>query len=460
MENTREAVSKIELIVDGVTSRIRQGSLKVGERLRSIREEALVMGVAKNTVAEAYLRLVAQGIVTAHPGAGYYVSRSIPRPAAPSPLAVSSAARRAELLNEQLDKRLPIRPGDGRLPSDWLELSALRRPISLPRVSIAESYNSSWGLLPLRERLCGALAERGVQCHTGQLLTTYGGNHAMDLIIRCYVQRGDAVLVDDPGYYPLIWKLNVAGARIIGVRRLHQGPDLGDLREKAASSGAKLFFTQPLAHNPMGGSMTPAVAYGVLKIAEAHDLLVIEDDPFADILPYSAPRLAALDQLQRVIYIGSFSKTLAGSFRVGYVAASADRAELLNEMKVITIISTSAQNERLVCSLIDSAHYLKYLRRLRERISTASAATVAGLEQAGFNVPRPLGGGYYVWIELTEAMRELDLAAQAAKEGIFIAPSEAFTTSDASTPGMRVNVAYGADKRFLNWLEKMQDLSR
>lgn len=445
-----EAVSKTELIIEGVMARIRQGRLRVGERLRSIREEAVLMGVAKNTVAEAYLRLVAKGIVTARPGAGYYVSRSLPR-TAPTPL-VSGAARQAELLTEQLEMRLPIRPGDGRLPPDWLDLSAMRRPISVPRVNIADSYNSAWGFLPLRERICGALAERGIECHTGQLLTTYGGNHAMDLIIRCHVRSGDAVLVDDPGYYPLIWKLTVAGARVVGVRRLHAGPDLVDLEEKARSSGAKLFFTQTLAHNPMGGSMTSAVAYGVLKIAEALDLLVVEDDPFADILPYSAPRLAALDQLQRVIYIGSFSKTLAGSFRVGYIAAHPERAEVLNEMKVITIISTSAQNERLVCSLIDSAHYLKYLRRLRERISAASAATVAGLEAAGFEVPRPLGGGYYVWIALTEAMQQRDLAAEAALEGIFIAPSDAFTLSASTPAGMRVNVAYGADERFLRWL--------
>lgn len=457
MSQVPEPLSKIELIIEGVVARIRQGSLQVGERLRSIREEAMLMGVAKNTVAEAYLRLVAQGVISARPGAGYYVSRAMPRPAAPIPLAVPNAARRADLLNEQLDKRLPIRPGDGRLPADWLELSELRRRIAVPRVNAAESYNSAWGYLPLRERICAALAERGIQCHTGQLLTTYGGNHALDLIIRCYVQRGDAVLVDDPGYYPLIWKLSVAGARIIGVRRLHEGPDLADLQQKAASSGAKVFFTQPLAHNPMGGSITPAVAYGVLKTAEALDLLVVEDDPFADILPYSAPRLAALDQLQRVIYVGSFSKTLAGSFRVGYIAANPQRAQVLNEMKVITIISTSAQNERLVCSLIDSAHYLKYLRRLRERISTASVATVQGLEAAGFSVPRPLGGGYYVWIEQTEAMQRKDLAADAAQQGIFIAPSEAFTTSSSTPAGMRVNVAYGADPQFLRWLAAVRD---
>ncbi|MCA1326370.1 PLP-dependent aminotransferase family protein [Herbaspirillum sp. alder98] len=445
--------SKIELIIEDVVSRVRDGQLRAGDRLRSVREEAAARGVAKNTVVEAYLRLVAQGVVATKPGSGYFVSK-IPakrtRDAAhPSP----GAAERAALLNEQLERRLPIRPGDGRLPPDWLDLAELRRPIALPRMATAESYNSPWGFLPLREQLSTILAERGIQCQTDQIMMTYGGNHALDLVIRCYVHAGDPVLVEEPGYYPLFWKLAVAGARIIGVRRNHDGPDLQDLAAKAKSSGARLFFTQSLAQNPTGGSITPGNAYGVLKIAEQANLLVVESDPFADILPATAPRLASLDQLQRVIYVGSFSKTLPGSFRVGYIAASPAIAAELNEMKVITIIATSAQNERLVSALIEDARYLKYLRRLRERIAQATEESVQGLANAGFEVARPLGSGFYLWIELPAWTREMDLVRNAAEQGIFIAASDAFMVSDGGPPGMRVNIAHGANPEFLAWLE-------
>ncbi|MEK6346754.1 MAG: PLP-dependent aminotransferase family protein [Burkholderia sp.] len=448
----QEPVSKIERVIDGVLARVRDGTLQAGDRLRSIREEAALAGVAKNTVVEAYLRLVAQGVLTARPGAGYFVSRSPQRQKPPLRAPTPGAQRRAALLTEQLERRLPIRPGDGRLPPAWLDSAEMRRPISVMRLTADDTYNTAWGLLPLRERLCRALAERSIQCHPGQLLMTNGANHGMDLVIRCHVRPGDAVLVDDPGYYPLYWKLDVAGARIVGVRRLHDGPDPDDLREKARASGARLFFTQSLAHNPTGGSITQGKAYEVLRVAEACNLLVVEDDPFADILPPNAPRLAALDQLKRVIYVGSFSKTLPGSVRVGYLAAAPEIAEALNEMKVITIVSTSAQNERLVYSVIEGAHYLKFLRRLRERIQDATAATVRGIEAAGFEVPRPLGGGLYVWIALTAGMQAIDLAADAAQAGIFVAPAAAFATSDTPTPGMRVNVAYGHDRTFLDWL--------
>ncbi len=451
------AGSKIELIMEDVLARLRSGALQAGDRLRSVREESELQGVAKNTVVEAYLRLVAQGVVNSKPGAGYFIARNTPQLKAQAMPSFADGARRAKMiLTEQLEQSLPIRPGDGRLPPDWLDPAELRRAIALPRVAASDSYNSSWGFLPLREHLCGVLAERDIQCHPGQVLMTYGGNHGTDLVIRCYVRPGDAVLVEEPGYYPLFWKLAAAGARIVGVRRLHDGPDLADLDEKARSSGARMFFTQPLAHNPVGGSITSGNAYGVMKIAEARNLLLVESDPFADILPVTAPRLAALDQLQRVIYVGSFSKTLPGSFRVGYVAASPDIAAELNEMKVITIISTSAQNERLVYSLIQDARYLKYLRRLRERIADAAAQTVAGLEQAGFSVPRPLGGGFYVWIRFSDAMRGQDISAQAARQGIFIAPPEAFTVSPDQEPGTRINVAYGSHPEFLAWLAKQR----
>lgn len=443
--------SKIELISHGILSRIASGALRHGERLPSIRDEAALMGVSKNTVVEAYLRLVAQGVLRSKPGSGYFVARKSARSAAADgPVAASTD--RADLLVEQLERSLPVRPGDGRPPPDWLERSELRRHLQYPRIREADAYNSSRGHLPLRNRLCGALAERGIDCQPDQMIMTHGANHAMDLIIRLYMRPGDVVLVDDPGYYPLFAKLSLAGAKMVGVRRRIDGPDLEDLEMKASTSGARFFFTQSLAHNPTGGSITPSVAYGVLRIATAWDIVIVEDDPFADILPYSAMRLAALDQLDRVIYVGTFSKTLAASFRIGYIATSADRAVELNRLKVVTSIATSAHDEQLVFELIDQGQYLKHLRRLRSRVSQATAETTEALEHAGYEISRPHGGGFYVWLQLPESMVRTHTVGSAAEQGIFIAPAATFSVTDRSANAMRVNVAYGASPQFLEWL--------
>jgi len=163
-----------------------------------------------------------------------------------------------------------------------------------------------WGFLPLRERLALTLGERSIKVSPEQVLLTQGANHALDLVARQLLEPGDTALVDSPGYYPLFGKLKLAKVEIADVRRLSDGPDLDELAAKAANLKPKVFFTQSLAHNPTGGSITPACAYRLLQIAEQHGFYVVEDDPFADVLPAASPRLAALDQLERVIYIGTF----------------------------------------------------------------------------------------------------------------------------------------------------------
>jgi len=448
---------KVDFVINSILMQFRAGTLRLGQRLPSIRDEAQRLGIGKNTVVEAYLRLVSQGVLKAKPGSGYYVART-PAPAArESGMPLAAATDRVSLLAEQLDRRLPIRPGDGRPPAKWLQTSELWRYLSYQRFQEADSYNSSWGHAPLRERLCGALAERGIACRDSQLLMTHGANHAMDLVIRRYVRPGDNVLVDDPGYYPLFAKLVLAGANAVGVQRRHDGPDAADLEAKAKKSGARLFFTQSLAHNPTGGSITMGTAYAVLRAATKFDLLIVEDDPFADILPYTAPRLAALDQLQRVLYIGTFSKTLAASFRSGYLAAAPRLASELNELKVVTTVSTSAHDERLILQLIEHGNYLKHLRRLRLRASKATAESVEALERLGFSIRRPLGGGFYLWIDLPEHMGGDDLVHDAARAGIFIALAANFSPSRQVAPAMRVNVAYGTDPTFLSWLREKLD---
>ncbi|MFD0847264.1 aminotransferase-like domain-containing protein [Sphingosinicella xenopeptidilytica] len=449
---------KIDFVINSILMQLDAGTLRPGQRLPSIRDEAQRLGIGKNTVVEAYLRLVGQGVLQAKPGSGYYVVRTPQAAAQKLSAPPAMATDRLSLLTEQLDRRLPIRPGDGRPPTEWLETSELRRYLSYQRFQEADSYNSSWGYGPLRERLCGAFAERGIACRESQLLMTHGANHAMDLVIRRYIRSGENVLVDDPGYYPLLAKLALAGANAIGVTRRHDGPDVADLEDKARKSGAKFFFTQSLAHNPTGGSITIGTAYAVLRAATDLDIRIVEDDPFADILPYTAPRLAALDQLERVIYIGTFSKTLAGSFRTGYLAAAPRLASELNDLKIATAVSTSAHDERLIFQLVEHGHYLKHLRRLRARASAATTASVDALEALGLTIRRPIGGGFYLWVELPEHMNSEHLVHDAAKAGIFIALSANFSIRENPSPAMRVNVAYGADPTFIAWLrEKLED---
>ncbi len=457
--STERPRTRVDAIVDRVSRMIADGVLKPGERVASIREAAGDHAVSKNTMAEAYDRLVALGHLEGRPGSGYFVNAAPWPPSARPRPHVAEALDLVSLLREQLDQRYEVRPGDGRPPPSWMEGSELGAQfggVKLPRgVGVEYGYGSSWGYLPLRERICLSLAERSIRCAPEQVLLTQGANHALDLITRHLLDPGDVVFVDDPGYYPLFGKLRLAKALVVGIRRNADGPDLDDLAAKLAYLRPKLFFTQSLAHNPTGGSLSLPVAYGLLQAAERHGFHFVEDDAFADILPPSSPRLAALDQLNRVLYVGTFSKTLSASLRVGFVAAHPAMAGALADIKLLSVVATSDYVERFVFGLIAGGHYLRHLRRLRARIEAATRQALGDLDGVGLRVSRPRDGGFYLWTELPAGTDESALCRQAAAHSIFLAPGAVFSPDRGPhAPALRINVAHASNPRFLSFMEQ------
>lgn len=452
-------MSRINHIVTSVVARIGSGQLYTGARLLSIRAAATEYGVSKNTVADAYDRLVGMGHLESRPGSGYYVAATRYAPSPHRSRDVAQAMDTVSLLREQLVKSYKVRVGDGRPPAAWMEKFDLSRAASLPKADddteLGHGYGNPWGLQALRKRVALMLAERTIHADIDQVLLTHGANHALDIVARQLLEPGDVALVDSPGYYPLFGKLRFSNVKLVGVRRLADGPDINDLQEKAALYKPKVFFTQSLAHNPTGGSITLPVAHRVLKAASQHGFYVVEDDPFADILPADSPRLAALDQLERVIYIGSFSKTLSAGLRVGYLAANPALAAAFCDLKMLTMVSTSDFVERTVLGLIATGQYLKHLRRLKNHVERATIQTVQTMKNLGLAMPYAPSGGFYLWAQLGAQHDELALAAAAAKERIFLAPGSLFLPDQEgrhSTPALRINVAYANDPHFVRFM--------
>ncbi len=457
---TRSADSKVELLTARLIQSIAQGSLAEGSRLRSVRDAAATEGLAVNTVVEAYNRLAARGYVESRPGSGHYVRR-LPHARTNAPAShVAEAVDVVSLLREQLEQHYTVRVGDGRPPAAWMEGSELgshlRRARAAGLSQIDHGYGSPWGYLPLRETIARLLGERSIGVNPRQVLLTQGANHALDLIVRHLLEPGDTALVDAPGYYPLFGKLKLAKVEMLGVPRLPDGPDIDTLQQLLRTHRPKVFFTQPLAHNPTGGSISLAKAHKLLQLAAQFDCLVVEDDPLSDLLPATAPRLAALDQLERVLYVSSFSKTLSAGLRVGYVAGAAQRINDLCDLKMLTVVSTSDFVERVVHQLISEGHYRRHLHRLKAKLDGALGPAIRALRRAGLQVQPPTDGGYYLWALLPAGMSELDLARQAATQGIFLAPGAVFHPDRQSRqPALRLHVAHVSDPRFLRFLQGM-----
>ncbi|WP_417815957.1 PLP-dependent aminotransferase family protein [Thalassospira alkalitolerans] len=455
-----QRTSRVDRIVLHVSGLLEAGAYKAFERLPSVRQAAIEYDVSKNTMAEAYDRLVARGLLEARPGSGYYVAQfRPPTPAQPAPHIVA-AVDHVSLLREQLDQHYEVRPGDGRLPTAWTEGAELRRYFTNFKVATSNpvdfGYGSPWGYGPLRERLRVLLMDRSIAAQPDGLLLTHGINHGQDLIVRHLIEPGDTVFVDDPGYYPLFGKLTLAKAEIVGVRRNHDGPDLDDLKAKLAVHRPKIFFTQSHAHNPTGSSLSPSVAFGLMQLAERWGFLLVENDALGDLLPATLPRLAALDQLKHVVYVGTFSKTLSASLRCGYVAGHPSIIRALNDIKMITSVASSAYVERFVFNLIQEGHYLRHLRRLKSRVQEAYNTTFSQLEEIGLKVRQSTIPGFYLWAEFPETVNELEMCQAASKERIFIAPGSVFSPNrkTRNLPAMRVNIANGSDPRFIDFLTR------
>jgi len=441
-------------LADDVARRIDHQGLRPGTRLPSIRKMAEQAGVSRFTVVEAYDRLVARGLVQSRRGAGFFVrARREPLAAAarsapsttPDGLAPPARIDVAWLLRNMFrEPEASAMPGGaGLLPADWLDpdmVSAAVRAVGRSVRGHLVAYGSPLGYRPLRQQLASRLQADGVPAHPDHnLLTTNGVTHGLDLVARHLIRPGDAVLVEDPAWFVIFGRLAAFGARLIGVPRGPDGPDLEQLDRLAALHKPKLFIVNTTVHNPTGHTLSAGVAYDILRLAERHDFLVVEDDTYGELHPGGATRLASLDRLNRVILAGGFSKMLAASLRVGYLAANAELLQKLADLKMLAGLTTPELGERVVHRVLAEGQYRRHLDRVRARVNTARQQCLSALLELGLTVPHEPHAGMFVW---ADCGRDAEgLARTGADRGLLLAPGSLFSPTQAPSTMMRFSVA-------------------
>jgi DNA-binding transcriptional MocR family regulator len=196
------------------------------------------------------------------------------------------------------------------------------------------------------------------------------------------------------------------------------------------------------------------VAFKILQAAERYNFSIVEDDIFCDLQVKTTPRLATLDQLNRVIYARSFSKTLSGSLRVGFIACRQNIANELADIKMLTSITTSQFTERLVYLMLVDGHYRKYLSRLHERLGEARLNVMRALERIGLELYVQSKDGMFVWARFPHIDDSLELAEDSQRDGIMLAPGAIFRPHLERSAWMRFNVAICEDTRVQRWLQR------
>jgi DNA-binding transcriptional MocR family regulator len=439
-------------IVAGIRRQVVARNLRPGAKLPSIRKFAESHNVSRFTVVEAYDRLVAMGYLQSRRGAGFYVAPVV-SPAPPGNF------RRSEHLAYMMRQAgaNTVLAGGPWLPNEWLDESGIRQGLRLlARKSGAHllEYGDPLGYLPLREQLALMLDGHGISAHPSQILLTQGASQALELVIGLLLKPGDAALVDDPGYFNLFGNLRLKGVRMLAVPRTPEGPDLAVLETMATTCRPKVFFTQSVMQNPTGTDILPRVAFKLLQAADRHNFMIVEDDVFCDLQVKATDRLATLDQLNRVIYVRSFSKTLSASLRVGFLACAQEIANDLADIKMLTSIAASQFTERLIYSILVDGHYRKYLGRLQERLGEARVNVVRALERIGLELFAEPADGIYVWARFPYIDDATCLAESSLRESIVLAPGAAFRPHLERSPWMRFNVSICEDRRVQDWLQR------
>lgn len=457
-------VTRTEALMNAVRAKIANRALSPGDRLPSVRRFAETMGVSPSTVVEAYDRLEAAGVIRARRGSGFYVTGAhIP----PMALAEMGPPRERNVdpfwvSRQSLDAdSSALKPGCGWLPADWMPGAAIRkglRALSRADDALLSDYASTRGSLALRRLLLGRFADEGLSATTEQIMLTGSGTQAIDLICRLLLRPGDTVLVDDPCYFNFHALLRAHQVNMRGIPFTPTGPDTSAFELALIDERPRLYITNSALHNPTGATISPQTAHRVLSAATAHGLTIVEDDIFADFEPSLSPRLAILDGLNRVIRIGSFSKTLSASIRCGYIAAKADWIEGLVDLQVATSFSgPSPVATELIASVLAGGTYRKHVDEVRHRLVRAQKDARERLGSLGlvpWIIPR---GGFYLWCHLPDGHDSAAIARRCMEENVVLAPGNVFSTSQSAASFMRFNVAQLSDERVFTALRRAME---
>ncbi|GLS13294.1 aminotransferase-like domain-containing protein [Hydrogenophaga electricum] len=451
--------TRIDTVMDTVRRQIASRTWVPGTRLPSVRAQARTLGCSVSTVVEAYERLAADNVITARPGAGFYVCG----PAAPLALAELGPPVDREIDPLWVSRQSLeagdglLKPGCGWLPADWMYEDGMRRALrSVARADAAvlADYATPQGLPAMRQWLARRLGGLDIEAPPEQILLTESGTQAVDLIGRFLLEPGDTVLVDDPCYFNFHALLRAHRVQVVGVPYTPRGPDVAAFEAALQAHRPRLYLTNAGLHNPTGAALSSVTAHRLLQLAERAGLVIVEDDIFADFETQPAPRLAAFDGLARVISIGSFSKTVSASLRCGYIAARPDWIAGLTDLKIATSFGGGHLATAVLHSALTGSGYRRHLDSVRLRLAQAMAQTITRLRPLGIEPWTVPTAGLFLWCRLPGGHDAADVARACLRDGVVLAPGNAFSLTQGASAFLRFNVAQSADERLFESLRR------
>ena len=369
-------------LYEQLRSAIVEGQLAPGDRLGATRSVAADLRISRSTVTEAYSRLVAEGYVEGHAGGGSVVS------AAPKPVrhqrpasALAPTARAAAVTRYDQHPteacRFDLRPGS--LDQSLFPTTVWRRCLVRALDRPPQLYGDPAGNRALREALASWVARsRGATAGPDDIIVTSGAGHAVDLVARVLVDPGSVVAVEEPGYPPVVALLRSHGLRVVGV----PVDELGIVVE-GIPPPARLVYVTPSHQYPLGSVMARSRRLELLRWAAHARAAIVEDDYDSELRREARPLepLQRLDSGGRVIYVGTFSKSLSPALRLGFLVAPPSLIPALRAVRQVSDWCPPDVTQAGLTALITRGHLDRHLRRVRTAYAERFRGMSTALEQ-------------------------------------------------------------------------------
>ena len=429
-------------LIEGMIAAILEARCLPGTRLPSTRELAGALGVSRMTVTLVYAELGSLGYIASRPRSGFVVAETVPnrRVAGQAPSARGEQVAWGDWLGASRPRQRVIRK-----PADWRShpypfLFGQADPRLFDHAAWRDCARRALGARDfggltidlmtrddpmLIDHICSStLPRRGIAATPDQVLITVGSQNALYIALQILADPGRPVAIEEPGYPDFAETLRARGVpmRLVPV-------DAGGMDVGAIPPGTRIVIATPSHHIPTGATMPMARREALLRRASDDDLLVIEDDydfEMSYLVP-PMPALKSMDDAGRVIYLGSFSKSLFPGLRLGYLVASAPLIEAARALRAMILRHPPTQLQRVTAYFLAQGHYDTHITRLRAEMARRRAAVIAALEGTPFRIAgADRAGGTSLWMLAPPGIDSGDLARQAAARGVLIESGAVF----------------------------------
>jgi 2-aminoadipate transaminase len=329
-------------------------------------------------------------------------------------------------------------------------------------------YGPTRGYKPLLEALLGVLNARGIRADLEELIITSGSQQGIDLVARVLISPGDVVLVELPAYTGAISAFRNMQATLAGVKQQADGIDLEDLdavllRERAAGRSVKLLYLVPNFQNPTGSLLSLAKRQRLIDWAERRDVLIVEDDPygvlyFDDVASAAETRpMRADDRHGRVIYLSTFSKTLAPGFRVGWMVAPAPLIERFDTAKQTSDLMSGALDQHIILEAITRgvperiAPQLRALYRSKRDVMEQALRAQLG-DRLTWLAPK---GGFFLWATLPDGFDDVSLLDRAVEHKLVFVTGSAFFVDGTGHDTIRLSFSAPTPERIVEGVRRL-----